>query len=540
MTSITKRLPTETLHLIVSSLDAPSDILSLALSCKALAEIAIPRHLNYRVFHIKISRSVDIFKFFTQAELTAAEVRELNIIPENIWDVCRGNFMPDRWMANPLVPPKEFAVGRQIQVPAERTSTEQTREYEGLLIEALKRMKTLKRFGWYRFPQPLVRDGDDLWSILGSLGSLELLGVVDFPTSMLTAVDYQAVKELSATETFLNLRGLKILRIHTTCFDREKNAVDPTSLFGMPIENSDLEEIHLHLQEFNNEIVSLIPLISVAHWNHLRVLDITGYVHCTPFPFLAFLQSYPAIEELVLAPLIIGKRWFQKPKYRPSEPLLPKLRRLQCTSYQAVWLVEQGARASITEIAGFDLFKDVVMRFVFFNDPDEVDEADEGDVVLDVSGQSVPSPFLGPFLSILKSNRLPCLTKLGGVECTAATFSALARAFPRVRELSLEPWVWHSADRDIDGFLPHLALLPQLIVLGAIRMLHCDGDHYDLESNVETVRKIAETCLSLERIVFEMTQIVLIREGGRIRWVFRKIGDNDPVVQKGEKVHSGT
>ncbi|KIK56993.1 hypothetical protein GYMLUDRAFT_46603 [Collybiopsis luxurians FD-317 M1] len=56
------------------------------------------------------------------------------------------------------------------------------------------------------------------------------------------------------------------------------------------------------------DVLSLIPLVIAAHWNRLRVLDITGYVHCTPSPFLAFLQSHPAIEELVLAPLIIGKR----------------------------------------------------------------------------------------------------------------------------------------------------------------------------------------------------------------------------------------
>ena len=48
-------------------------------------------------------------------------------------------------------------------------------------------------------------------------------------------------------------------------------------------------------------------------------------------------------------------------------------------------------------------------------------------------------------------------------------------------------------------------------------MFHCDRDHYDLESNIETIRKIAEMCLSPERIVFEMTQIVLMRDGGKIR-----------------------
>ncbi|KIK56994.1 hypothetical protein GYMLUDRAFT_173412 [Collybiopsis luxurians FD-317 M1] len=201
MTSITERLPTETLHLIVSSLDAPSDVLSLALSCKALAVIAIPRHLNYRVFRVRVSRSADIFKFLAQAELTAAEVRELDILPENISDVCQGDYGPDRWMADPLVPPNELVLTRQMEHLKGRPSAEQTREDERLLIEALKRMKTLKRFGWYRFPQPLVGDGDDLWSVLGSLGSLEELDVVDLPTLMRMTVYRRGIKELSTTQT---------------------------------------------------------------------------------------------------------------------------------------------------------------------------------------------------------------------------------------------------------------------------------------------------------------------------------------------------
>ncbi|KIK56992.1 hypothetical protein GYMLUDRAFT_46601 [Collybiopsis luxurians FD-317 M1] len=54
-------------------------------------------------------------------------------------------------------------------------------------------------------------------------------------------------------------------------------------------------------------------------------------------------------------------------------------------------------------------------------------------------------------------------------------------------------------------------------VLKAPRLFSSDRYHlykypnYDLESNVEIVRKLAETCPSLERITFETTQIVLMR-----------------------------
>ncbi|KAJ3918700.1 hypothetical protein F5877DRAFT_16568, partial [Lentinula edodes] len=76
-------LPVETLHEVVSSLDSPSDILSFGISSKALADIAIPHHLKFRVFRVRISRSAAIWCFFAQADLTAGEVRELDILPEN-------------------------------------------------------------------------------------------------------------------------------------------------------------------------------------------------------------------------------------------------------------------------------------------------------------------------------------------------------------------------------------------------------------------------------------------------------------------------
>ncbi|KAJ3786759.1 hypothetical protein GGU10DRAFT_386364 [Lentinula aff. detonsa] len=539
MSAITDVLPVEILHEIVSFIDSPSDVLSFGLSNKALADISIPHPCIYRVFRARISRSAAIWRFFAQADLTAGEVRELDILPENISDVCHGDYGPDRWMAEPLVVPKELAGRGQIQHFSGRPSFEQTRADEVLLIDAVKRMKNLKRFGWYRSPPPVIVDQNDLWHALGSSGSLEELDVVDEPFSVLThaPAGYIAVKPLASTETFLSLRGLKTLTICTHAYDQTQDEVDFTGIVGMLAGNKDLEKLHLFLK--SPITMSITALIITAQWNHLRSLNISGRAHCIPSALLGFLHAHPGIEELSLAPLIIGKRWFQKPRNPPSKPLLPHLKRLQCKAFHVVWLVEHGAGSRVTELTGVLLSKRVVMNDVFFDDPDELDENDEGDIELDQSGEDVPSPFREPFLDILKSNRLPSLTHLG-VRGDSNDLEDVVAAFPHIRELTLDFWV---REVRLDEFLPHLARLPLLNVFKAPELFEYDRYHlykhpnYDFIGNATRVCKLAKACPLLERIVFEKIQIVLIRGGSDgLKWVFRKLGDNEPVMREGEDV----
>ncbi|KAJ3881608.1 hypothetical protein F5051DRAFT_102968 [Lentinula edodes] len=538
MSALTDILPVETLHEIVSSLDSPSDILSFGISSKALADIAIPHHLKFRVFRVRISRSAAIWRFFAQADLTAGEVRELDILPENISDVCHGDYGPDRWMAEPLVPPKELFEGGQAQHFKGRPSFEQTRRDEMLLVDAVKRMKNLRRFGWYRSPPPVIVEQDDLWHTLGTLGSLEELDVVDEPFSVLThaPAGYIAVKPLASTETFLSLRGLKNLTICTHAYDQKQDKVDLTGIVGMLVGNKDLEKLDLRLK--SPMTLSITPLIITAQWNRLRILHISGRVHCIPSAFLVFLRAHPLIEELALAPLIVGKRWSRKPKSPPSEPLLPHLKRLRCKIFHVVWLVEHGAGAKVTELTGVSLPEQIVMNDVFFDDPDEVDEGDEDDVVLDHSGEEIISPFRGPFLDILKTNRLPLLTKLG-IRGNQKDVQDVASAFPHIREFILDSWL---PQVEFDTLLPHLASFPSLTVLQATALFESDKYHlykypkYDFVGNVARVSKLAEACPLLARIVFEDIQIVLIRGGDELKWVFRNLGDNVAFARENENV----
>ncbi|KAJ4474939.1 hypothetical protein J3R30DRAFT_3505026 [Lentinula aciculospora] len=537
MSAITNILPIETLHEVVSSLDSPSDVLSFGLSNKAVADIAIPRHLKFRVFRVRISRSASLWRFFAQAYLTAGEVRELDILPEHISDVCHGDYGPDRWMAEPLVPPKELVGEGQAQQLSGRPSFEQTREDELLLIDAVKRMKNLRRFGWYRSPPPVIVERDDLWHALGSPGSLEELDVVDEPFSVLThaPAGYIAVKPLASTETFLGLRGLRNLSICTHAYDQTQDKVDVTGIIGMLVGNKDLEKLHLHLK--SPITMSITPLLISAQWNRLCNLNISGRVHCIPSALLVFLHAHPLIEELVLAPLVVGKRWFQKPK-NPPPVLLPHLRRLQCKAFHVIWLVEHGAGAGLTELTGISLAKKVIMNGVFFDDPDEVDENDEGEVELDQSGEELSSPFRGPFLDILKSDRLPLLTKIGA-RGNQDDLRDVVAAFPHIRELSFDSWVYQG---ELDKYLPHLASLPLLTVLKAPSLFESDRYNlykypkYDLVGNIARVCKLAKACPALQRIVFENIQIVLLRGGDELKWVFRKFGDAEPVAREGEDV----
>lgn len=116
------------------------------------------------------------WRFFSGANLAAAKVHELHILPENTDDVCKRYYGPERWMADPLVPAKEFIGKEQQEHYQDRPSLEQTRENDLLLIDAVKQMKNLTRFEWYRSPPPVT---DELWDALGRLGSLAKLDVVD-------------------------------------------------------------------------------------------------------------------------------------------------------------------------------------------------------------------------------------------------------------------------------------------------------------------------------------------------------------------------
>ncbi|KAJ3754071.1 hypothetical protein EV360DRAFT_74001 [Lentinula raphanica] len=536
MSAITDRLPVETIHEIITFLDSPSDVLSFGLSSKTLAEISIPHHYIYRVFRVKLSESTPISRFFAQADLAAGEVRELDILPENIADVCHGDYGPDRWMAEPLIPPKELAL--QSKNTIDHTSYDQVREVELLLIEAVKQMKRLKRFGWYQCPRPLVVGQGDLWYTLGNLGSLDELDVADELLSRFrpSHSGFPDIKLLARTETFLNLRGLKALTISTHAYDRVENNVDITGIIGMFVGNKDLEKLKLLLK--SPVTMSITPLLAAARWDHMRILHLSGSIHCTPSPLLRFLYAHPLIEELTLAPLIVGKRWLHKPKTPPTRPLLPHLRRLNCKVYQVIWLVEHGAGSGIIELTGISLARTAIMIDIFsVNFPDEVDDDDEGDLQMDQSGEDRPSPFRGPFLDILRTARLPVLTKLG-VRGRADDFADIVPLIPHVRKLALD----FVLESNLDDFLPQLASLPNLTVLHAPALFYSDRYHlykypnYNFEENAPCVYKLARACPLLRRITFENSQYVVIRDGDELKWVYRKLGDDEPTVRVGETV----
>ncbi len=88
-----------------------------------------------------------------------------------------------------------------------------------------------------------------------------------------------------------------------------------------------------------------------------------------------------------------------------------------------------------------------------------------------------------------------------------------------------------------------MASFPRLEVLSATALFESDRYHlykypnYALEDNKARMDKLAKACPLLERVVFHATQVVLIRDE-KIRWVFRKLGDNEAVVREGEKVYN--
>ncbi len=160
--SITRQ-PTEILDAVAFHIDAPSDLLSLSLSCKRLHDIVIPRHLSYRVIRCKPS-SISVWNHLATHRSLAQNVRYLTVIDE-------------RCGASELKLP--YGVMGTSDTDLESTDDELGlhAKHEKYMVSALARLSTLNTFTWTCVHSPVAID--QIWGVLQRCKTLREVQISD-------------------------------------------------------------------------------------------------------------------------------------------------------------------------------------------------------------------------------------------------------------------------------------------------------------------------------------------------------------------------
>ncbi|KAL0957838.1 hypothetical protein HGRIS_000023 [Hohenbuehelia grisea] len=159
-TTITRQ-PTEILDTIVFHIDEPKDLLSLALSCRRLRDVVIPRHLDYRFIRCKLS-SIRVWNHLIVHRSLARNVRRLEILDER--------------SAKPEIIPSNILTS---DTDLESTDDELGlhAKYERYLLSALGKMAALKSVLWSCNHSPITIE--HLWSTLLKCKTLTTVEIND-------------------------------------------------------------------------------------------------------------------------------------------------------------------------------------------------------------------------------------------------------------------------------------------------------------------------------------------------------------------------
>ncbi|KAF9490984.1 hypothetical protein BDN71DRAFT_1453680 [Pleurotus eryngii] len=160
--SITRQ-PTEILDAIAFHIDAPSDLLSLALSCKRLHDIVNPRHLSYRVVRCKPS-SVSVWNHLATHRSLAQNVRYLIVIDE-------------RCSAGELKLPDGVLGTSDTDLESTDDGLGLHAKHERYMVSALARLSALNAFTWTCNHSPVAID--QIWRMLQRCKTLKEVQISD-------------------------------------------------------------------------------------------------------------------------------------------------------------------------------------------------------------------------------------------------------------------------------------------------------------------------------------------------------------------------
>ncbi|KAH0826213.1 hypothetical protein J3R83DRAFT_5658 [Lanmaoa asiatica] len=316
------RQPTEILDAIVFHVDSKRDLLALALSCRRLHAVIVPRHYDYRVVCTKAS-SLGLWNHLIVNRALARNVRTLEIIDER--------------SSKPLVLPTDIM---KTETDLESSDDELLlhSKQEKLLISALNKMTALQSFHWSCNHSTI--SVDNVWATLMKCQTLSRVTISD----NLVFLPYAPDKEKpSNPKSVPVLPELKTVALQATkhVFGSTKAPV-LTRISGMLTSCPNLESLDIgyeHRRGQGQRLPAADNFFLCSRWPALRSLSLSN-LRCSSAHSLesasVFLAAHTNLEVLHLdLPLDrstspIGTGIGTGPTLLLSSNALPRLRELKC------------------------------------------------------------------------------------------------------------------------------------------------------------------------------------------------------------------
>ncbi|KIJ51890.1 hypothetical protein M422DRAFT_43724 [Sphaerobolus stellatus SS14] len=478
---ILTRQPNEILDMIAFHVDSRRDLLALAMTCKRLCDVVLPRHLEYRVIHCKPS-SDKVWRHLIAHPLLACNVRQLQVMDDRSRDP---EIVPSRAAEEPDIP----LAGLEVH-----------KEHQRLIIGALANMSTLASF---------------YWACNNSLISFEDVSPALFTCEMLKEVEISDNQMFSPTPADqLHDQGENIMNRNTP------EIPDLMSVAIRTAKTSTRQNKHPSLMRIQGLLIShcpnlttlrigydnrrpFIPLadefLQQGRWPYLRNLTLQNLWCSTHTGFEAasdFIVAHPLIETLHLD---LGRIQLDLP-----QGSLPKLKELISTREVAASILScpfvEGESRPLQTLKGFKLGgnKDTILL------------------------QSLKQ-YLG-----LKRIELQSFVEIEDIK-------KLADATPKLTSLDVgrrgSAPAKASGPASVNEWANVLSTLPELTELQGVNFFYevTDGishsDRSRIKKNDEVASMLAWKCPKLKKVDYIENSgkvVVLGKEGDRLKWEVKR------------------
>lgn len=332
------RQPNEILDMIASHIDSRRDLLALALTCQRLRDVVLPRHLEYRIIHCKLS-SEKVWRHLIAHPLLAANVRRVLVMDERSRDL---ETIPSR-------------VAEEEDVHSE--GLDMHIEHQRLIVNALANMINLASFAWAS-NNSLITFED----VSPTLFTCEMLKEVEITDNQMFRPSIASIDDDEGTRDHLipfqaaevpDLTSVAVRTAkNTTRLNKHPSLIRIQGLLIPHCPN--LTALRVGYDHRGPFIPRADEFLARGRWPNLRSLTLQN-LWCSTHPgFDAatdFLAAHPLIETLHFE---LGRVQLELPVHT-----LPNLKDLVCSKEVAVAILtcpmSNGQRRPLESLKGFKL-----------------------------------------------------------------------------------------------------------------------------------------------------------------------------------------
>ncbi|KAJ7159388.1 hypothetical protein C8R43DRAFT_1124594 [Mycena crocata] len=322
--------PPELLDYISSLVSSPSDLLSLALTCKSFHVVIVPRHLEFRLIRCE-ARWQSLWNVLAQHPTSMETISALEIIDENS-------------SSRSIVVPKSLGLDDQVGPPSRCQSHRMAPECgcADLLAAAIAKMQGLDRLCWTQDNFLRTHKVD---AVVSSL-------LQHCPDMRELEINYRDSEDIYHLAQAPLWRLSNLTRVSVTASLRNGMSIHPSAHFPLMFEMLSkcptLQDLRLAF-ETKGERIRLSALKN-RHWPHLKRLVLEGNIEFPATEFVDFLRQHaPRLEvlstELYLPaadlPTLPRLRWLFTPDMRWNAFTADRFPRLRYAAMANAHLVFQ-------------------------------------------------------------------------------------------------------------------------------------------------------------------------------------------------------